>query len=197
MPEITASTRGLMVGSYLVGALALVARAAGTLVDPQAAGAHASAFITLPLLAGYATVLGASVAFLLMQTERSDFTAKQLASTDPLTGAYNRQYMSERIATEIAYAVRHRTNLSVILFDLDHFEWTPYDDPLQALVWSVSPASIAQTWVDGRPLYRDGAVVTIDERELHVEARERAAAIVRRAGLDREGTPVTTTLYDE
>ena len=41
---------------------------------------------------------------------------------DVLTGAYNRQYMSERIATEIAYAVRHRTNLSVILFDLDHFK---------------------------------------------------------------------------
>lgn len=83
-----------------------------------------------------------------------------------------------------------------VLFDLDHFEWIPYDDPLQALVWSVSPASIAETWVDGRPLFRDGRVATIDEQELHVEARERAAAIVRRAGLDREATPVTTTLYD-
>jgi cytosine/adenosine deaminase-related metal-dependent hydrolase len=83
-----------------------------------------------------------------------------------------------------------------VLFDLDHFEWVPYDDPLQALVWSVSPASIAETWVDGRPLFRDASVVTVDERELHVEARERAAAIVRRAGLDREATPVTTTLYD-
>lgn len=83
-----------------------------------------------------------------------------------------------------------------VLFDLDHFEWTPYDDPLQALVWSVSPASIAETWVNGRPLYSGGKVVTIDERELHAEARERAAAIVQRAGLDREGTPVTTTLYD-
>jgi cytosine/adenosine deaminase-related metal-dependent hydrolase len=84
----------------------------------------------------------------------------------------------------------------VVLFDLDHFEWTPYDDPLQALVWSVSPASIAETWVDGRPLYRDGRVVTVDEPALRVEARERAAAISRRAGLDRASTPVTTTLYD-
>ena len=63
-------------------------------------------------------------------------------------------------------------------------------------MWSVSPASIAQTWVDGRPLYRDGRVVTVDEVALHVEARERAADIVRRAGLDRASTPVTTTLYD-
>jgi 5-methylthioadenosine/S-adenosylhomocysteine deaminase len=83
-----------------------------------------------------------------------------------------------------------------VLFDLDHFEWTPYDDPLQALVWSVSPASIAQTWVDGRALFRDGGVVTVDEVALRVEARERAADIVRRAGLDRVSIPVTTTLYD-
>ena len=83
-----------------------------------------------------------------------------------------------------------------VLFDLDHFEWTPYDDPLQALVWSASPASIVETWVEGRPLYRDGTLVTVDEAELHREARERAAAIVRRACLDRSSTPLTTTLYE-
>jgi cytosine/adenosine deaminase-related metal-dependent hydrolase len=70
-----------------------------------------------------------------------------------------------------------------VLFDLDHFEWVPYGDPLQALVYSASPASIAQTWVDGRALYRDGKVQTLDEKSLHLEAHERAAAIVRRAGL--------------
>jgi cytosine/adenosine deaminase-related metal-dependent hydrolase len=85
-----------------------------------------------------------------------------------------------------------------VLFDLDHFEWTPYDDPLQALVWSAGPASIAETWVDGRPLYRDGRVVTVDEDGLRAEARVRAAEIVRRSGLDRSKTPLTaTTLYDE
>jgi 5-methylthioadenosine/S-adenosylhomocysteine deaminase len=83
-----------------------------------------------------------------------------------------------------------------VLFDLDNFEWTPYDDPLQALVWSASPASVAETWVDGVPLYRDGRVKTVDEVAIHAEARERAAAIVRRAGLDRVTTPVTTTLYE-
>lgn len=83
-----------------------------------------------------------------------------------------------------------------VLFDLDHHEWTPYEDPLMALVWSVSPASIAETWVDGRVLYSAGRVLTVDEPALRVEARERAADIVRRAGLDRLATPVTTTLYD-
>jgi 5-methylthioadenosine/S-adenosylhomocysteine deaminase len=83
-----------------------------------------------------------------------------------------------------------------VLFDLDHFEWIPYDDPLQALAWSASPASVAETWVDGEPLFREGRVVTLDEAELHAEARERARDIARRAGLDRAATPVTTTLYE-
>lgn len=70
-----------------------------------------------------------------------------------------------------------------VLFNLDHFEWVPYGDPVQAVVYSASPASIAQTWVDGRPVYADGKVHTIDEKSVHREARERAAAIVERAGL--------------
>jgi 5-methylthioadenosine/S-adenosylhomocysteine deaminase len=82
-----------------------------------------------------------------------------------------------------------------VLFDLNHHEWTPYADPLQALVWSASPASIAQTWVAGRPLFDGGRVVTLDEPSLRAEARDRAAHIVRRAGLG-EDVPVTTTLYD-
>jgi 5-methylthioadenosine/S-adenosylhomocysteine deaminase len=84
----------------------------------------------------------------------------------------------------------------LVLFDLEHHEWTPYDDPLQALVWSVSAASVAETWVAGRCLFREGRVLALDERALREEARGRGADIVRRAGLDRSSTPVTTTLYD-
>ncbi|HYC43890.1 MAG TPA: amidohydrolase family protein [Burkholderiales bacterium] len=83
-----------------------------------------------------------------------------------------------------------------VLFDLDHFEWAPYGDPLQALVYSVTSASIAQTWVDGKALYRDGKVVTVDEIALRREARERAREIVKRAGLSYEHTPTVTTTYD-
>jgi 5-methylthioadenosine/S-adenosylhomocysteine deaminase len=83
-----------------------------------------------------------------------------------------------------------------VLFDLDHFEWVPFHDPLQALVWSVSSASIAETWVDGRRLFHGGRVETVDEPELHTEARERAARIVERAGLSAEAVPVTTSLYE-
>jgi cytosine/adenosine deaminase-related metal-dependent hydrolase len=83
-----------------------------------------------------------------------------------------------------------------VLFDLDHYEWVPYGDALQAVVYSASPASIAQTWVDGRALFRDGKVATLDERALREEARARAAAVVRRAGLSLAHTPTVTTTYD-
>lgn len=64
-----------------------------------------------------------------------------------------------------------------LLFDTSHPEWIPYEDPTQALVWSASTASLAQTWVDGRPLFRDGHVLTVDEDVLYTEARERGHRI--------------------
>jgi 5-methylthioadenosine/S-adenosylhomocysteine deaminase len=84
----------------------------------------------------------------------------------------------------------------LVLFDLNHPEWVPYDDPVQALVWSATPASISQTWVDGRALVAGGRVTTIDEAALRTEARERAGALLRRAGLSAEGTRLTTTAYE-
>jgi diguanylate cyclase (GGDEF)-like protein len=41
---------------------------------------------------------------------------------DALTGAYNRKHFEERLAAEVAYAKRHGTPLSLLLFDLDHFK---------------------------------------------------------------------------
>jgi 5-methylthioadenosine/S-adenosylhomocysteine deaminase len=83
-----------------------------------------------------------------------------------------------------------------VLLDLDHFEWVPYADPLQTLVWSASPASITETWVGGVPVFREGKVLTVDERALNAEARSRAAAITERAGLSHAQTPRSTSLYE-
>jgi two-component system, cell cycle response regulator len=41
---------------------------------------------------------------------------------DGLTGAFNRKHLEERLASEVAFAVRHRTALSVILLDIDFFK---------------------------------------------------------------------------
>lgn len=83
-----------------------------------------------------------------------------------------------------------------VLFDMNHVEWTPYYDPLQALVWSASTASITQTWVNGQALYRSGKVQTLDEVAIFAEARKRAVEIVKRAGLSDAGVPKSTDLYN-
>lgn len=46
----------------------------------------------------------------------------ELSTRDALTGAYNRQYLEERLRSEIAYAIRHQVGMSLVLLDLDHFK---------------------------------------------------------------------------
>ncbi len=46
----------------------------------------------------------------------------QAVLRDPLTGAFNRRYLDERIETEIAFAKRHAEPLALILLDIDHFK---------------------------------------------------------------------------
>jgi two-component system cell cycle response regulator len=41
---------------------------------------------------------------------------------DGLTGAFNRKHFNERMETEISYAVRHGTELALVMFDIDHFK---------------------------------------------------------------------------
>jgi diguanylate cyclase (GGDEF)-like protein len=41
---------------------------------------------------------------------------------DSLTGAYNREYLGERLKAEVAFSKRHKTELGFVLFDIDHFK---------------------------------------------------------------------------
>ncbi len=44
------------------------------------------------------------------------------ALRDGLTGTFNRKHLEERIDSEIAYALRHQTELSLVILDVDHFK---------------------------------------------------------------------------
>ncbi len=44
------------------------------------------------------------------------------ALRDGMTGAYNKKFFSDRLESELAYAKRHNTHLSLLLFDVDHFK---------------------------------------------------------------------------
>lgn len=47
---------------------------------------------------------------------------EDLASKDPLTGLYNRRHFSEVMAREFAAAERYGSDLTCLMFDLDHFK---------------------------------------------------------------------------
>jgi two-component system cell cycle response regulator len=53
-----------------------------------------------------------------------DFQKKMhdAALHDGLTKVYNKRYFLDRLPTEIAYALRHKTPLTLLMFDVDHFK---------------------------------------------------------------------------
>jgi len=46
----------------------------------------------------------------------------EAALRDGLTKAFNKKYFLDRLETEIAYALRHKAHLSLLMFDVDHFK---------------------------------------------------------------------------
>jgi diguanylate cyclase (GGDEF)-like protein len=63
-----------------------------------------------------------SFAILDAQAERLTQELYESSVRDPLTRAYNRRYLLERLTSEIAYARRHKTRLALLLFDIDLFK---------------------------------------------------------------------------
>ncbi|WP_274365484.1 histidine kinase N-terminal 7TM domain-containing diguanylate cyclase [Paenibacillus thermotolerans] len=60
----------------------------------------------------------------LIQHELSEANRKLelLATTDPLTGCYNRRYLFQMLEHQLAVEHRYRVPFSIILFDVDHFK---------------------------------------------------------------------------
>ncbi|MBI3581040.1 MAG: diguanylate cyclase [Nitrospinae bacterium] len=49
-------------------------------------------------------------------------TIQEIAVTDPLTGIYNRRYFFERLRNEFERAHRYKSDMTIIMADLDHFK---------------------------------------------------------------------------
>jgi diguanylate cyclase len=58
----------------------------------------------------------------LTEIEQLQAELREQALRDPLTGLYNRRYMDEVIAREIARSERENRQLSIIIADIDHFK---------------------------------------------------------------------------
>jgi two-component system cell cycle response regulator len=79
-----------------------------------------------PLQDGDKIQLGRTTILKFTYHDRLDETFQQQmldsALRDGLTGAYNQRYFLDRMESELRFAVRHRTPLSLLLLDLDHFK---------------------------------------------------------------------------
>jgi len=74
------------------------------------------------LLAFYATTIASSFAFILMHKERSDRETYELATTDSLTGVYNRRTYKELAEPQLSRSRRAQLPVSLLMLDLDHFK---------------------------------------------------------------------------
>lgn len=70
----------------------------------------------------YALIIAGSLAFLLMHKERADEESSRLATTDSLTGVFNRRTFIELAEQELARCHRAGTPLTIMMLDLDHFK---------------------------------------------------------------------------
>jgi diguanylate cyclase (GGDEF)-like protein len=59
---------------------------------------------------------------LLKELEKKNKILEELSITDGLTGLYNHRYIIDRLLQEVAGSKRYSNDLSIIMFDIDHFK---------------------------------------------------------------------------
>ncbi|MDF2695014.1 MAG: response regulator/GGDEF domain protein [Labilithrix sp.] len=91
----------------------------GTLVNGEMVQHH-------PLKEGDKIRLGATTTLKFTYQDKLDESFQQqmidAALRDGLTRTYNKKFFQDRLETEFAYARRHRTMLSLVMFDVDYFK---------------------------------------------------------------------------
>ncbi|MBS1118051.1 MAG: diguanylate cyclase [Deltaproteobacteria bacterium] len=82
--------------------------------------------ISTPLKEGDKIQLGGTTVLRLANHDELDesFLEKLVSSAvrDPLTQLYNKRYLMDRLDSELKFAQRHETALTVLMLDLDHFK---------------------------------------------------------------------------
>jgi diguanylate cyclase (GGDEF)-like protein len=117
-------TRWLLAGSFLLMSCGLFWLAFTAWYEPEAI-LPTSGTPTAPgpaLLAFYAVTIASSFAFILMHKERADRETYELATTDSLTGVYNRRTFKELAEPQLSRSRRAKLPVSLLMLDLDHFK---------------------------------------------------------------------------
>ena len=62
----------------------------------------------------------------------------------------------------------------LILLAMEKAHTTPHPDPVSAVVYSATASNVETVIIDGRAVMRDGKLLTLDEQEVLISAREHA-----------------------
>jgi cytosine/adenosine deaminase-related metal-dependent hydrolase len=73
-----------------------------------------------------------------------------------------------------------------VVFDLDKPHLTPSMDPVSTLVCAATGADVDMVVIQGQVIVRGRRVLSMDEERILQEARERAIALWKRAGIERK-----------
>jgi diguanylate cyclase (GGDEF)-like protein len=79
-------------------------------------------FINFAINRGVVTLVLYSTCFLIYRINLSSEVLRRLATTDPLTGTFNRRHYMELMAREQRRADRYNTIYSILMIDIDHFK---------------------------------------------------------------------------
>lgn len=117
------SARRLLTWSLAAGAGALYLRAFVAMLSatPASSLAAPGGVAAASLLVVFAACIVATFGFIMLHKERAEAEALRLATTDPLTGAYNRRTFHEIAERELSRVRRGGQPLSIVMVDVDHF----------------------------------------------------------------------------
>jgi two-component system cell cycle response regulator len=125
----------------------------------------------------------------------------EMSVRDGLTGLYNRRHFDERIESEFAFAVRHKTALCVMLCDIDHFK--KVNDRYGHRGGDCVLRAVADRLREG--VRTEDLVARYGGEELAIVARaidfagarafaERMRIMIERSSVDWQGQPIAVTL---
>ena len=71
----------------------------------------------------------------------------------------------------------------IVLVNLDSVDIVPNNNPVSDLVYAGGGADVDTVKVDGKIVMENKNVITLNEREIIKQARDRASALLKRTGL--------------
>jgi diguanylate cyclase (GGDEF)-like protein len=95
----------------------IAAVVAGALLEPD--GETMDAMV---INRGMTIIVILGIAFLLNRVTHSEKLLVRIATTDPLTGIFNRRHFMSMLAREHHRAERYKTTFSLLMLDIDHFK---------------------------------------------------------------------------